>query len=293
MRNLVPAASFLRELLTGDPRYRRIWSAHVDRGGGSPNVDAVSRVLVDYLWRVSIDGGPPGPRSLRDKVRRALNGEVFTTNTARLFADAFGFGGEDRDRLLSLLVDSAAEYDVGDARVRVGGAYRTLSLVEYHLIGPDRAPAQHRTIHTIEALADGVDHHDYCFDAHCVEVEAAFGATAAPVRPHELPGFFYSRLTLDEPMSVGDVRMFEYVSTFCYEEPPDPVFRRRFGPHPTNVTVRVQFDDACLPLRVFRSEWASLDGDPASMTPLQMNGSAADCHWNFISSAIVGLCWEW
>lgn len=293
--NLVPAASFLRELLTGDPRYRRVWSAHADRAGGSPNVDAVSRVLVDYLWRVSIDDGPPSPRSLRDKARRALNGEVFTVNTARLFADAFRFRGDDRDRLLGLLVDSASEYDVGDARVRIGGAYRTLSLIECHRIGPDRAPALHRTIHTIEALADDVRYHDYCFDAHCVEVEASFGATAAPVRPHELPGYYFSRLTLDEPMRVGDVRMFEYVANFSYDEPPEPVFRRRFGPHPTNVTMRVEFDAACVPQQISRCEWDSLDGDPSSTTVLTVDAAsaAADCHWNFVSSAIVGLRWKW
>lgn len=85
-------ATALRQILIGDVRCRRRWLRHARRSGPElPNQAGVAWVLALALWE---SGDAPEsrrtlPRSLKDRVSRALNGRLVSASTLALFVDAF------------------------------------------------------------------------------------------------------------------------------------------------------------------------------------------------------------
>lgn len=85
-------AATLRQILIGDGRCRRRWLRHARRSGPElPNQAGVAWVLALALWE---SGDAPEsqrtlPRSLKDRVSRALTGRLVSASTLALFVDAF------------------------------------------------------------------------------------------------------------------------------------------------------------------------------------------------------------
>jgi hypothetical protein len=101
-------STYLRSLLTG--RYGPVWRQHAERFRGSGiNYSAVSKVLSRHLEREYIDG--VHHRELRDRVRRALTGEVLTLSTIDLFVNAFRLNADEADNLRRPLLHPAPEPD--------------------------------------------------------------------------------------------------------------------------------------------------------------------------------------
>ena len=248
-QQLLGTANYLRHLLNTRPKYRQKWLAHARRSGGSPNIDAVSRVLTEYHWshHYLFDWDPPSShRGYKDRVARTLAAEAISPQTLQLFVEAFDMSGTEHDNLLTILTadDAVATSWVPDefpAPTRNRG-YHTLSLHELHVVGDDGLPRSHRTIHTIQALEDGVDHHIYAFDTPDVEVRAFSGATAGPVEPLEGgEGFWCCELRFHRPLSAGQIRYFEYGTEFAYTDPPPPEMRRG-SMYPLHLlSIRVEF----------------------------------------------------
>src|SRR5579875_477450 len=95
----------LRELLISDPRYRRMWRRRVARDHAELSQSAVAKVIEEYLW----DSGERSEnlahlaRQLKDRVSRALNGEVLSAETLGWFIAAFQMDSGDEDRLWEIL----------------------------------------------------------------------------------------------------------------------------------------------------------------------------------------------
>ena len=291
---LVPAATYLRAVLTGDQRYSARWSQHARRMHGSgPNVDAVSRVLVEHRWSNPADREPKHLRSMRDRVRRAFHAETFTPDTLHLFIDAFDMRSTDAEKLRRLLFDiqSTRSSELPEQ------TYRTLSLQELHVLGPDGLPAEHRTLHSIESLTDGLESYAYTFDSPDVIVRAESGASAGPIEPcPPHPGFWQVRFHFHEPMAAGEVKIFEYVTSFRYETPPPPEFRRGAGPTGlSSLSMRVRFHEARLPSSVTWSRWSSHRSDESPEgEAINLDGERS-AH-RFVSSLrdeVVGFTWKW
>lgn len=95
-------AAVLTEILVTDPRCRRRWLRHTQRlGGRQPNQAGVAWVLALTLWdRGEIPESRRSlPRSLKDRVSRALNGRLVSASTLALFVDAFELTPEQEEEL--------------------------------------------------------------------------------------------------------------------------------------------------------------------------------------------------
>ena len=93
----------LAEVLLTDLRCRRRWQRHTRRNSSQlPNQAGVAHVLAAAVR----DGGGGGttaarssvPRSLKDRVSRALTGRLVTASTLNLFVEAFGMTEEQERR---------------------------------------------------------------------------------------------------------------------------------------------------------------------------------------------------
>lgn len=92
----------LREILTQDIRCRRRWQRHAHRlSARGLNQAAVAMVLALELWdRGDIPESHQAlPRSLKDRVSRALTGRLISGSTLALFAQAFDMTEEQESRL--------------------------------------------------------------------------------------------------------------------------------------------------------------------------------------------------
>lgn len=112
-------AAALTEILSTDLRCRRRWLRHTQRlGGRQPNQAGVAWVLALALWdRGEIPESRRSlPRSLKDRVSRALNGRLVSASTLALFVDAFEMTAEQEERLYAAWSQDYAE-TVGPALV--------------------------------------------------------------------------------------------------------------------------------------------------------------------------------
>lgn len=290
----MPVATYLRSILTGDQRYSALWSQHARRMRGSgPNIDAVSRVLVEHRWSNPADRAPKHLRSMRDRVRRAFQAETLTPDSLHLFIDAFGMRDADANELKRLLfdADSAASSPLPER------TFRTLSLQELHVLGPDGLPAEHRTLHSIEALSPGLASYPYTFDSPDVTVRAESGAIAGPIEPcPPHPGFWQVRFQFSEPMAAGEVKIFEYVTKFNYQDPPPPQLRRGAGPTGlSSLSMRVQFHEDRIPEQVTWTRWGDHRSDIATAEDLVPLDGERSAH-RFVQSLqneVVGFTWSW
>ena len=134
------ASELLRQLLSEDPRYRKVWERHSVRSGPQVSEAAVCRALASHLWDAGErpESDHTLPRRLRDLVSRALSGRVLTRRTVMWFVEAFAMRAADRDQLLRLL--NAAE----DSHIAVNRAFRP----EHHnTMGHESAyPAMESTV---------------------------------------------------------------------------------------------------------------------------------------------------
>lgn len=95
-------STVLREILLADRRCRRRWLRHAQRSSARlPNQAAVTWVLATALWERgdAAENGATLPRSLKDRVSRALTGKLISASTLRLFVDAFEMDAEQEQRL--------------------------------------------------------------------------------------------------------------------------------------------------------------------------------------------------
>lgn len=296
---LLPAADYLRHLLNSEYAYRGIWEARARRAGGSPNVAAVSAVLAEYHWQHEylLDDDPPASaRSYKDRVSRALAAESFTPDTARLFGQAFRMRESHVSRLVHLVADPGSAGTISATGLVLERPFRTVSLHELHWVGDDRKPVQHRTIHAIQALQDGVDSYPYGFDTPHVRVEGVQGAVAGPVESHpDHPEFWCSVLRFPRPMRAGEFRFFEYLTTFDYPEPPLPELRRCSQEPLQTLSLRVAFSPGSLPQLVERRTWEALDGYGLAVEPLELDAdNAAFAVIEQVPAGVIhGITWVW
>ena len=230
---------------------------------------------------------------MRDRVHRAFRAETLTPETLHLFIDAFDMRPADAAELKRLLFDAGST----TSSPLPERTYRTLSLQELHVLGPDGLPAEHRTLHSVEALTPGLDCYPYTFDSPDVTVRAESGATAGPVEPcPPHPGFWQVQFHFSKPMEVGEVKIFEYVTTFNYEAPPPPEFRRGAGPTGlSSLSMRVQFHPERVPARATWSRWSDPQSEDATtIDEVTLDGDrSAHRFVANLQNEVVGFTWEW
>ena len=288
----------LRELLL-DQNYAGLWQSRIGRRQAHAlHQSGICQVIADYLWTNGLHPVDDDalPRKLKDRVHRALAGSSLSLATLRWFIEAFAMTPEHTASLLRLAGcpgsgDAVFGGTVVGAGVLPPRRHRTVSLREFHRLGPDGLPESHRTVHVIRA-EDYLDRYPYIFDTDAASVRVACGGRCG--EPYALEdGLFAVDILLAEPLLPGRTIAMECETTFWYRTPPPPEFRRAASGRIENVDLRVQFHQLRLPSRVWWSEWPALDATPAVSEPVELDAEKSVRRaLPAIERRVVGFRWE-
>ncbi|MBS2965080.1 hypothetical protein KGA66_18630 [Actinocrinis puniceicyclus] len=303
------ASSYLYDLLTRPGRYRAHWRRVLAPGQGA--LGAISQVIAESLAR----GGAPqeerDPVKLRARVSRALAGNspdtVLSSATLNWFIEAFDIAPDDADRLRYLHAGSSSiRYVRGDAQETdlpifdaPQARHRTVDLREYHFLGPDGLPAQHRTDQIIEATEDGLDRYTYLVDTNMLTLDVQTGGV--PGLPYQLrarDGAVYHSIDilLERPLPRGTTAVLNYTATFRYEEQPPTEMRRAFRRKVDKFLLWIQFHPDMLPARLWWAEWNGIANSSITHREAVSLNSSNEAHRFLeggVEHAVVGFYWEW
>jgi len=172
---------------------------------------------------------------------------------------------------------------------------KTLSLHDHHYLGPDGLPQRHRVIHVIESLADGVDRVPYRADTNAltIEVGQGFSGLAGPLY-QPVADVFVVDMLLAKPLAAGETATLEYSSSFRYQAPPPPEFRRIVQSFAENLDIRVEFHPARLPGSVVWAVWDGIDGPIIEQENVTLDSQfAVHRYLRLAEQTAVGFHWEW
>lgn len=292
------AGPYLRELMLAAP-YRARWERHATRLAGGPNLSAIAQVIAEHLWETGErdEAEESLPRELKDRVGRALRGTVLSPTTLRWFVEAFELHGPEERELWRLLSEPTAGPLVirGNAAspLRRPPRHRTIALHEFHDIGADRKPSSHRTVHVIESLIDSFDAYPYRFDASAVSVEVLHGGRASAPRAEEA-GLYAVDIALTRPIAKGQTASLEYVTTFAYDEPPAPEFRRAAFSAVENLDIRVRFHPDARPREIDWCVWEDLGSRRSYEEAVELDDDGVVHRFcRSVVGAVVGFSWVW
>ena len=289
-RALVKVAEYLAELLRDEP-YRADWLVYARRPRpGQISQAAVAQVVANYLWDTGLadEHDRNLPRELKDRIGRALRGEVLTPETLSWLIHAFGLDEDETAELWARYGAAIAERP--DAHDEPG--YRTISLHEFHYLGEDGLPERHRTVHVVKALRDGVTSYPYLFDTATAEVTVERGGTAGPVCPRE-DGLHGVDIQFHHPLRLGQTASFEYQTLFRYRAPPPPEFRREARGLIENMELRVQFHPRKLPRGVCWAQWAGRAGPIIQREHVTLDPDhAVQRYVTSVRGKVLGFVWE-
>ncbi|MEE6282421.1 hypothetical protein [Georgenia sunbinii] len=292
-------AAELRRLLLNVAEYRQRWSQQVRRRRDTElSHTAVARVLR------GVEAGETSTSldALRDRVRRAVRGEVLAPPTLRLFIEGFAFTAAEQERLWALLSHrprSRRTDRVGQAAAGYGGEaqVRTLSRAIDIRVGPDRTSWVIRSTLTVQALVDDVAEFPLRFANDGVVPTARSGCRIEPGPAPGADGLRMLYIRFPRPLHAGEVHVYAY--DLAYTARTGEVDRYVAGVvTPTAVmSVQVGFTPPQLPSRVLWRTWSSLDlaeEDVVFEREVQLTGShRASWTQQEVDSGLGGFEWHW
>jgi hypothetical protein len=177
----------------------------------------------------------------------------------------------------------------------VGSAYRTVSLHEWHVVGPDGLPARHRTVHVLRALRPGVSSYTYRFDSREGRVRALRGARAGESRiDHD--GLTAVDLVLSRPLDRDETASLEYETLFDWRSVPVPEVRRSMRQRVERLEMRVEFSPQRLPAELYWGVWDGF-GPAARLRAAERVAldaeHAAHRFIDALENGTVGFTWTW
>ena len=322
MSDLVPgagkdrgvAAAYLRQLLLKQGSYRRLWEQHVVRERpGEINQLAVAEVLAERLWSYPRTTGDADvmPRQLKDSVSRALSGRLLSRPLLTLFIDAFGFSDSEAERLWRLwngantiavlsgrrAVPPQLEHDLRSA---LGPRrHQTVSLHDHAEIGADGRPSRTRTMQVIEAVMSGTSQIPYLYDTNALTLDVGQGCQGVSRQLYQIgEGLFATNILLSKTLDVGETITLEYWTTYQYPgntlDPQELQYRRAVIAYLENFDIRVQFDPARLPAKLWWAVWDGVDGPVTSQEEVALDTQhSAHRYLRSIERTVVGFHWIW
>ncbi|HLS72799.1 MAG TPA: hypothetical protein VK046_03445 [Actinomycetaceae bacterium] len=290
------AAGELRRLLLDVPEYRSRWLQHVQRRRGSGlSHSAVARALS------SVDSSGASLESLRDRSRRALNGEVLTASTLRLFGEAFDFTVAEQDRLWVLLGREAepVERFGAVARAAYGGEpeVATLSRAVDLRVGADRTSWTVRSTLTVQALVDGVQRFPLVQSRRDVRLVPVLGCQVEHGTADGREELIAHYAVFPRALAAGEIHVYGYDT--CYTARSDHRDRYVVGvATPTAVlAVQVGFTPPQLPARLHWRTWRTLElADEDVLTDQEvLLGPSHRASWTQqdVRAGIGGFEWTW
>lgn len=288
-------AEELRRLLTEVPEHAQRWRQHVQRR----RHDGVSHSAVARVLGGVTDASH---ESLRDRVRRALNGEVVTPLTIRLFSDAFAFTVGEQERLWTLLTTHhsgssalrSATGDVYDGEPRVTTLSRAIDVT----VGADRVSWDVRTTLTVQALTDGVDRFPLVHARDDIELTALTGCRLEP-DPDPRPGTAaLVHAHFPRTLHAGDVHVYAYRMRFTAPAGDRDRYVAGVATPTAVLAVQVGFTPPALPARVRWRAWRSFELAEEDVTaeqdvPLGPSHRVSWTQQDVRPGAIGGFEWSW
>jgi hypothetical protein len=308
------ASDYLQQLLLKPGRYRQAWEQYVSRERrGTINQLAVAEVIAVHL--ASSPRSPADakitPHQLKDTVSRALTGRLLSRLALSLFIDAFGFSEHEAARLWRLWNGSVAisvvsgshampmdaEQDVN--RVIGPRQHQTLSLHDHVYVGADARIEQARTLHVVEAIAQGVDRIPFLCDTNVLTLEVGQGGK-------ELSGdvrwigddVFFTEILLARTLDLGETITLEYWITYRYpgdaSDPGEREFRRAVMRQVDNLDMRVEFHPDRLPTHVWWAHWDGVEGSVLEREAVTLdNQHSVHRYLRSLDRTVAGFYWQW
>jgi hypothetical protein len=308
------ASDYLQQLLLKPGRYRQAWEQYVSRERrGTINQLAVAEVIAIHLS--SSPRSPADaeitPHQLKDTVSRALTGRLLSRPALSLFIEAFGFSEHEAARLWRLWNGSVAISVVSGSHAmpmdaeqdvnRVIGArqHQTLSLHDHVYVGADGRIEQARTLHVVEAIAQGVDRIPFLCDTNVLTLEVGQGGK-------ELSGdvgrigddVFFTEILLARTLDLGETITLEYWITYRYPgvdtDPSEREFRRAVMRQVENLDMRVEFHPDRLPTHVWWAQWDGVEGRVLEREAVTLdNQHSVHRYLRSLDRTVAGFYWQW
>jgi hypothetical protein len=290
---------YLHELLQHDP-YRQRWVRYGVQRQREVHQAAVAKALASHLQQHG--DADVHYSQLTRRVSRALRGEVLSRSTLNLFAEAFQFNEEHTATLwrqwqgvdLARVITGELPPSASSSS-RELPRYETILLHEFHYLGSDGIPLRHRTLRNIRSLVDGLTTYRYSFDTNELAVNRIGGGSPSSLYQRSA-NIWCVNITLSRTLSRGDEHLLEFESTFHYNRPVEPCFRRVAHERLENVAIRVQFHPGKLPHNVWWTEWQDYREPrsvPISRQPVSLDTEHVAYHrLDVLDRAVAGFAWE-
>ena len=176
-------------------------------------------------------------------------------------------------------------------------AHRTVSLHEWHVVGPDGLPLRHRTIQVIRALRPGLESYCYRFDRREAVLHMVRGATPGePYQDPEIPWLTAIDLHFPRPLDVNETTSIEYETHFRWQSVPPPRFRRAARLPVEHLDLRVIFSAERLPAEVHWAVWDGFGDDAPLRAAERLELDAHHAVHRFVEKLeghTVGFTWTW
>ena len=177
-----------------------------------------------------------------------------------------------------------------------GPGYRTVSLHEWHLVGPDGLPLQHRTIQVVRALRPGLASYTYRFDRSEATVHSVRGATPSEPYDDAIAGLTAVDLRFPHPLALNETASFEYETHFRWGSVPPPRFRRAARWPVQHIDIRLTFSPERLPAEVQWCVWDGFADDAVLRAAERVELDADHSVQRFVEELeghTIGFTWEW
>jgi hypothetical protein len=296
-------ARHLRQLLLTRLEYRRLWQEKAERRRTSDISKAgVARVVALHLWGSGErdDAQITLPRNIKDRVRRALDGEAITPQTLRWFIEAFHMDPRDEQTLWATLAvdsrgaDGVSYTTMSERRLAIRQRHRTITLFERYTIGADHSFLERNTLQMIMALEDGVDVYPFDHEPMAERVEVRHGGGPGK-RYRYSDGLYMDAIILGRPLRQGESASLEYATTYRPGSYRASELRRSARGRSENIDIAVTFQAAAVPSAIYWAVWPEqVTGTPISEEPVTLDGR--NSAWRFvpfIEETTVGFRWEW
>ncbi len=308
------ASDYLQQLLLKPGRYREAWEQYVSRERrGTINQLAVAEVVAVHLS--SSPRSPADaeitPHQLKDTVSRALTGRLLSRPALSLFIDAFGFSEHEAARLWRLWNGSVAisvvsgshampmdaEQDVN--RVIGPRQHQTLSLHDHVYVGADGRIEQARTLHVVEAIAQGVDRIPFLCDTNVLTLEVGQGGKELSGDVRRIgDDVFFTEILLARTLDLGETITLEYWITYRYPgddtDPSEREFRRAVMRQVDNLDMRVEFHPDRLPTHVWWAHWDGVEGRVLERESVTLdNQHSVHRYLRSLDRTVAGFYWQW
>jgi hypothetical protein len=304
------AAEYLRQLLLKPGDGREIWERHVSRARVNViNQLAIAEVISSHLTSDRARDAAVMPYQLRDIVSGALSGSQLSAETLEWFIEAFRFTEQEAGQLRRLLagssrisvlsgshgvplsVEPGVDAAIGPRR------HQTLSLHDHIWVGADGRIDHQRTMHVIEAIAPGVDRIPFVCDTNVLTLEVGQGCKELAAQLRWIDGEFYAtEILLSRTLEVGETLTLEYWLSYRFPagDPAARVYRRAVMRELHNLDMRVEFDPAQLPSRVWWAHWNGADSSVLAREAVTLDSqNSAHRYLRSLEKTAVGFYWEW